>query len=70
MKVAKFYSRTGWKDRGKGVNVCGGDETTGAYFKGKELGEIARGFKVRDKRGIAVSFMGAYIRDVRFKKDS
>ena len=38
--------------------MCGGDETMGAYFKGKELGEVARGFKIRDKRGIAVSFMG------------
>ena len=22
-KVAKIYSRTGWKDRGKGIKVCG-----------------------------------------------
>ena len=27
----------------------------GAYFKSKGLGEIARGFKIRGERGIAVS---------------
>ena len=68
--MAKIYSITGWKDRGKGIKVSGRDETTGTYFKGKELEKVARGFKVRNKRGITVSVTGAYVRHVRFKMDS
>ena len=68
--MAKIYSRTRWKDRGKGIKVCGGDETTGDYFEGKELGKVARGFKVRNKRGLTVSVTGACVRDVRFDSDS
>ena len=46
-----------------------GDETTGAYFKGKELGKIVRGFKIRDEMGKAVSFTRVCVRDVTFKRD-
>ena len=64
-KAAKIYCTTVWKNRGKGIKVCG-DETTGAYFNGKEFGEIARGFKI----GIGFSLTGVCARDIGFKMDS
>ena len=46
----KFIAERGRKIKERVSQVCGAYETTGAYFQGKELGKVARGYQIRDKR--------------------
>ena len=46
----RFIAERGRKIKERVSQVCGADETTGAYCQGKELGKVARGYQIRDKR--------------------